>query len=162
MIQRLQTLYLLIVFILSIVSLFSTIAGYNAGGEEVANFGDFAFNTLKEPFTQLKTTGPWALGIIHVAVALISVITIMLFHKRVRQMRLTVFNIILLGGYLLVYAFFAWIYQQKLNEIPATLEVTFQAKLTAIYPLVSLILCVLAFRGIRKDEKLVRSLDRIR
>ena len=79
-------------------------------------------------------------------------------------MRLTTFNIILLCGYLVAYAFFAWIYQLKLEEVaPAgELKVSFQVRLTAIYPLVSVILCVLAFKGIRKDEKLVRSLERIR
>ncbi len=162
MIQRLQTLYLLIVFILCIVSLFSTIAGFNAGGEEVATFTNFSFYALKEPFTTVETSGPWALGVIQIVVAILSLVTIIMFTKRVKQMRLTVFNIILLIGYCITYAFFAWLYQQKLNEVQSQWDVDFQLKLTAIYPLVSVILCILAFRGIRKDEKLVRSLERIR
>jgi len=162
MIQRLQTLYLLIVFILSIVSLCSTIAGYNAGGEQIADFGNFSFNSVVEPFNKVQTTGPWALGTLQIVIALLAVITILNFNKRVLQMRLTIFNIILLFGYILIYALFAWLYQQKLNEVQSAFDVSFQVKLTAIYPLVSIILSFLAFRGIRKDEKLVRSLDRIR
>ena len=162
MIQRLQTLYLLIVFILCIVSLCSTIAGFNAGGEEVACFGNFGFHSFSEPFTNIDTSGPWALGVLLIVIALLSLYTIIMFHKRVLQMRLTVFNIVLLVGYILLYALYVWIYQQKLGEVESSLEVGFQMKLTAIYPLVSIILCILAFRGIRKDEKLVRSLERIR
>ena len=164
MIQRLQTLYLLIVFILCIVSLCSTIGGYNYGGEPIADFSNFTFKTLKDPFNNVNATGPWALGVIQIVVALLSLYTILKFNKRVLQMRLTIFNIVLLCGYLLAYAFFAWIYKQKLDEVVDSAEnhVSFLTKLTAIYPLVSVILCFLAFKGIRKDEKLVRSLERIR
>lgn len=164
MIQRLQTLYLLIVFILCVVSLFSTIGGYNMGGESIAVFSNFSFNTFDNAFNNVHAYGPWALGIVQIAVALISLYTILMFNKRILQMRLTTFNIILLCGYLVAYTFFAWIYQLKLEEVaPAgELKVSFQVRLTAIYPLVSVILCVLAFKGIRKDEKLVRSLERIR
>ena len=162
MIQRLQTLYLLIVIILSIVSLCSTIGLYNAGGEPVAEFSNFTFNPIVEPFTQMQAAGPWALGVILIAVIAIAAFTIVIFHKRVLQMRLTIFNMILLVGYILTYAFFTWVYQQKLSEIQAPFLPEFQLKLNAVYPLVSVILCFLAFRGIRRDEKLVRSLERIR
>lgn len=162
MIQRLQTLYLLIVIILSIVSLCSTIGLYNAGGEPVAEFSNFTFNPIAEPFTQMQAAGPWALGVILIAVIAIAAFTIVIFHKRVLQMRLTIFNMILLVGYILTYAFFTWVYQQKLSEIQAPFQPEFQLKLNAVYPLVSVILCFLAFRGIRRDEKLVRSLERIR
>ncbi len=77
-------------------------------------------------------------------------------------MRLTIFTMLLLVGYMLTYAFFAWLYQQKLGEIQATFQPEFQLRLNTVYPLVSVILCFLAFRGIRMDEKLVRSLERIR
>lgn len=162
MIQRLQTLYLLIVIILSIVSLCTTIGLYNAGGEPVAEFSNFSFTALAEPFTNLHAAGPWALGVILIAVILIAAFTIVNFHKRVLQMRLTVFCMILLIGYLLTYAFFAWLYQQKLNEIEAQFPAEFLFRLNAIWPIVSVILCFLAFKGIRRDEKLIRSLERIR
>lgn len=162
MIQRVQTLYLLIVIVLSVVSLCSTIAFYNAGGETVAEFSNFTFTALQDPFTKLQSAGPWALGVIHIAVIAIAAFTIVIFHKRVLQMRLTIFALILLIGYLIAYAFFSWLYQQKLNELNPQFPAEFQLKLTALYPLVSVILCFLAFRGIRRDEKLIQSLKRIR
>ena len=162
MIQRLQTLYLLIVIILSAVSLCSEIGLYNAGGQPVAEFSNFTFSALEEPYNQLACAGPWALAVIHFAVIAIAAFTIVIFHKRILQMRLTMFNMLLLIGYLLTYAFFSWVYQQKLNEIHAQFPVVFELRLNSIFPLVSIILCFLAYRGIRRDEKLVRSLERIR
>ena len=162
MIQRLQSLYLLIVFILAIVSLCSTIALYNAGGEPVADFTNFTFNTFADPFTKIQSAGPWALGVIQIVVAALAIFTILNFNKRVMQMRITTFNIILLIGYVAAYAFYAWLYQQKLMEVKDNFEPDFQLKLTAIYPVVSIILCILAFRGTKRDEKLIRSLERIR
>ena len=67
-----------------------------------------------------------------------------------------------LSPYVAAYAFYAWLYQQKLMEVKDNFEPDFQLKLTAIYPVVSIILCILAFRGIKRDEKLIRSLERIR
>lgn len=162
MIQRLQSLYLLIVFILCVVSLFTTVATFTAGGEAVAEFTNFSFATLAEPYTQIQSAGPWALGVLQIVVAALAIFTILKFNNRVLQMRLTVFIIILLIGYLLAYAFYAWVYQQKLNQVEAPLEVMYQLRLSALYPLISVILCILAYRGIRRDEKLVRSLDRLR
>ena len=139
MIQRVQSLYLLIVFILCVVSLFTTVAMYTAGGETVAEFTNFTFATFNEPFDKVQSAGPWALAVIQIVVAAIAIYTILNFNKRVLQMRLTVFNIILLVGYLLVYAFYAWVYQQKLNQVDAPLEVMYQLRLPALYPLISII-----------------------
>jgi amino acid permease len=110
----------------------------------------------------MQASGPWALGVILIAVIAIAAFTIVIFHKRVLQMRLTIFTMLLLIGYILAYVFYAWVYQQKLNEIQAAFQPEFQLRLNTVYPLVSVILCFLAFRGIRRDEKLIRSLERIR
>jgi hypothetical protein len=64
---------------------------------------------------------------------------------------------ILLLGWYAVYGFFAWHY---LGTFP--MEVTFKVTVKASLPFVSFILLYLAVRGIMKDEKLVRSLDRLR
>lgn len=162
MIQRLQTLYLLIVVILCVVSLCSQVGLYNSGGEPVAEFSNFGFKAFGQPYDKITSSGPWALGVIQIAVVLIALFTILIFNKRVLQMRLTMFNMLLLVGYIAAYAFYAWLYQQKLNEVGSSFDAQFQLKLIAVYPLVSVILCVLAYKGIKRDEKLVRSLERIR
>ncbi len=161
MIQRIQTVYLFIVCVLSLVSLFASVGSYVVNGEEVAEFGNFTFNTFGA-FAEYSSAGPWALGIILIVVAFLSIVTIMLYHKRMRQLRLTILTSILLVGYMMTYAFFAYVYNEKLLLFNPDQDVQFTFPLIACMPAVSLILNILAICGIRKDEAIVRSLDRIR
>lgn len=163
MIQRIQTVYLFIVCVLSLVCLCTDIGAYYANGAEVADFSNFTFNTYAN-FSAFHSSGPWALGILLIVVVFLSVMSIMLYRMRMRQLRLTIISSILLFGYILVYAFFAYIYSQKLVSIGIQPEevIIFKPLATACAPLISLILNILAIHGIRKDEALVRSLDRIR
>jgi hypothetical protein len=135
---------------------------YFVEGQLVAEFNNFSFHTFGDNYAQMQTTGPFALAVVLIAVTAISLYTIFLFNKRKTQMRLTVFNLILLVGYLAAYAFFAWLYQQKMIDAVQQSQPDFQLRLSAVYPLVSIILCVLGYKGIRKDEKLIQSLNRIR
>lgn len=162
MIQRIQTIYLAIVAILSSVSLFSVIARFTNGADTVAEFTNFSFSTLKEPFTAMTSTGPWALGCILILVILLTIATIFMFNHRMHQLRLTIFNTILLVGYVAVYGFFSWLYLNKLAVVDAKADVEFQLSAMAIFPVISIILNIMAIHNIRKDERLVRSLDRIR
>ena len=138
MIQRIQTVYLAIVAILSATVLFAKVGTYMVGAKMVAWFNNFVFNA--------DDTG---------------VESIMLFNFRMRQLRLTIFSTILLVGYVATYAFFAWLYQGKL-EAAGVEDVSYHLSFMALFPVVSIILNMLAIHGIRKDEALVRSLDRIR
>lgn len=161
MIQRIQSLYLLIVAILAVVGLTGPLALFVKNGNSVAEFNNFAFTKLDQSLNVAQPTGPWVLGVILIVVALISIVTIFFFNNRVRQMRMIVFNIILLIAYLAGYAFFAWIYTDGISEFYNE-QIEFSMKLAAIYPLVSIILSFLAFKGVKKDKKLIESLDRIR
>ena len=77
-----------------------------------------------------------------------------------RQLRLVIFNTILLVGYVGAYAFIVWFYLQQLAA--AHIDASFELALAVVWPVVCIILNCMAIRGIRKDEALVRSLDRIR
>lgn len=158
MIQRIQTVYLTIVAILSATVLFAKVGTYMVGAKMVAWFNNFVFNADD---TGVESAGPWALGVILILVILLSVVSIMLFNFRMRQLRLTIFSTILLVGYVATYAFFAWLYQGKL-EAAGVEDVSYHLSFMALFPVVSIILNLLAIHGIRKDEALVRSLDRIR
>lgn len=157
MIQRIQTVYLLITMTLCFASLFMTEAEYFVHGQVVASFGNFLFTGNK----LLHNGTTWALGTLLILVALIDSIAVLLFRFRMRQLRLVIFSTILLVGYVIVYAIYAWLYSQKL-QLETTHEVNFSPQLVALFPVVSIILHILAIHGIRKDEALVRSLDRLR
>jgi hypothetical protein len=74
-------------------------------------------------------------------------------------------------GYVAAYALFAFYYDLNLDMFASTayekgiegvMIPTFHLKFVAVFPVLSIILNCLAIQGIRKDEALVRSLDRIR
>ena len=79
-----------------------------------------------------------------------------------RQLRLTIVSTILLVGYVATYALFAYFYRENLALIQPNMDVVFNVRITGIFPVISIILNALAIHGIRKDEALVRSLDRLR
>ena len=79
---------------------------------------------------------------------------IFLFKKRMLQVRMIIFNALLLIGYYIAYGVFAFILAKEWG--------TFALGWSACLPAVALILDYLAFRAVMKDEMIVRSLDRLR
>jgi drug/metabolite transporter (DMT)-like permease len=98
----------------------------------------------------------WPVFILVLVTALLLFLNIFLYRKRKLQIRFCVYGIILAFGMIgLMYYFWVVIFRQ--------LEVdSYYLRIPLILPVVSIILTYLAFRGIRKDEILVRSLDKIR
>lgn len=154
MIQRIQTVYLALVAVLCTVCLCSTIGRFE--GDVEAMFTNFTFEGVSVP----GGTGPYALGIMLILVILLTVMSIFLFRHRMRQLRITIFTTILLVGYVGVYALMVWLYYQKLTLSGA--DVHYQLAIGAVYPVICIIFNCMAIHGIRKDEALVRSLDRLR
>ena len=171
MIQRIQTVYLALVLILSFVGLISTIGEWTVAESVVAHFSNFTFGAEGQ-FKELDSiSGPWCLGVLLIMVMFLTIMSIMLFRKRMRQLRLTIFSTILLVGYVAAYALFAYYYDLNIDlhamtayekGIEIAAQPTFHLKFVAVFPVLSIILNCLAIQGIRKDEALVRSLDRIR
>lgn len=166
MIQRIQTVYLALVLILSFVGTISTIGEWTVADASVAHFSNFTFGASGDYQALDTTSGPWCLGVLLIMVMFLSLMSIMLFRKRMRQLRLTIISTILLVGYVATYAVFAYYYhlnlEQLIPEATVQLPPTFHAKFVAVFPLLSIIFNCLAIQGIRKDEAIVRSLDRIR
>ncbi|MCL1973287.1 MAG: DUF4293 domain-containing protein [Bacteroidetes bacterium] len=133
MLQRIQTLYLLAAFAL-IILLLSFPLIYLPGAEKI-----FCHEVL--PLLVLA------------AIALFAQLsTIFLYKARMIQIRISVYNtIILIGlqGWILYFFFF--------DRIPGA---TFS--FTAVFPLIAAILTVLAIRYIGRDEAMIRSLNRLR
>lgn len=90
------------------------------------------------------------------ASTLLSFVTIFLYKKRKQQVSLTWLNILLCIG--LVF----WLYVGLNNFWSAYPENGGHIWLGLFFPVITVFLLLAALRGIRKDEKLVRSLDRLR
>ena len=151
MIQRIQSVYLLLVVALMAVTAFSPLLALRANDLSIVGMcaeGIFSKGELIKP--------TW--GVISVAglSALVAFINIFLFKKRKLQIKigmLTSFLIILF--YITVLAYF-YVYTNNNG-----LELS-SAYYGIILPFIALIFNLLAIRKVKSDEKLVRSLDRIR
>ena len=149
MIQRIQSVYLLVVTILMVICMCSPVGSIIASTNEISEFGNLCI-TLPDG---TKDYAPWALFAILLVVAALSFGTIFLFKKRMLQIRLTIFSSVMLIGYYL--ALVAYIFM--LAE-----ETIFSASWTICLPFAGIILNWLAIRGIGADEALVKAYDRLR
>lgn len=160
MIQRIQTVYMFVACVVCVICLCSEVGRFMSEGAQVAGFSNFTFNVSKD-FAGAASAGPWALSVLLIMSALLNLFAIMLFRKRMRQLRIVIFSSIFLVGYILVYAFFAYVFYSKMAMV-GTPELSFVPAVAACNPVIALILNYLAIHAIRKDEALVRSLDRLR
>ena len=158
MIQRVQSIYLFLAALTGLMTFFLSYAHFDADGAKVAEYAMFGvFNVQSE---MLEMTGPytfpvWIFGALAVIVPFIA---IFLYKNRPLQMRIARLATLVNLGYV-VYLFFA---------IDAINEQVFDNGLKVLHhagfymPVIALVFCFLGVRGIKKDEALVKSLDRIR
>ncbi len=144
MLQRVQTLYLLAVVGFMTALCFTPMATYVADGVEGA-FVAFDF---------------WWIGALFTLAALLPFVVIWLFKNRLLQVRLLCAELVLLVG---AQIFSLWYAIGFTKSVAALGELTMSSiKTPTFFPLVCIICVWLAIRAILKDERLVRSLDRIR
>lgn len=152
MLQRIQTLYLSIALLLMGLLNWLTL-GEIAVGEKIFSF------TMKGIID--IQTGQQMYGAIHLIIflciiLLVELVIIFSYKKRIRQMRMAIFNLILMLGFVLI----GWLFVK--SSANALGQGIYSLKLPLIFPFVAAILNYLAIRAIAKDELLVRSVDRIR
>ena len=155
MIQRIQTVYLILVVMLCMSGLFFPLITFIEGAAPVASMTNWVFILDGK----VDTFAPCALGVLMMLVILLSLMAIFLFHYRMRQIRLLVFTTILLVGYIGMEALGAWRFGEQLGGFSLS---SIHINITAIFPVLSVIFNCIAIHRIRRDEALVRSLDRIR
>lgn len=150
MIQRKQTIYLLLALAMLIVCLCLPIGKLTNSatlGADVAvyNIGLYTSNGINaHPILFVDI----------VVVATLSLINIFLYNKRKLQMRICVVNIILC---LVWYAYYAFMALSMFKGIGK-----FSMSFAVCLPFVAIILLVLARSGIKADEELIKSMSRIR
>jgi hypothetical protein len=134
MIQRIQTVWLFVVALLS------------AG---------LAFLPMVRSEVEASFSSAWVLDGEAGLVALLAVATIFLYKRRPLQIRCCY------GLLLLLLAWYASFFL-LIPETAGTAILSTAWNFPIFFPLISLVSDVLAIRAIQKDERLVRSLDRIR
>ena len=103
MLQRIQTVYLLLIVALTIATLFFPLAVLQAGNDLFAFDASGISTLMGEPELIYPTWGLFALA---ASIAIVALVTIFLFKRRILQIRLCVFNALLMLGF---YGFFAYL-----------------------------------------------------
>jgi hypothetical protein len=158
MIQRIQSIFLFVAFVAAITLFFYPIAGiysdlftYKFYVYELKNMvpGETSLFTFMTTFPLL---------LLNILVGLMAVSCIFLYKNRIRQAKIVRLAILLEIVFIaLVFFVYASIIDKNLHASPEYLE-----EAGVYFPLISLIFLILAYRFIIKDEKLVRSADRLR
>jgi hypothetical protein len=150
MLQRIQTVFLVLAAAAMLTASSTALTTFYFNSEIVVfeAMGIYVNDTLNE-----STWGLFALGLISSVLALS---TIFLYKNRILQIRLSIFNIILMIGFYLFFGFIT--YRVLLLD-----DIHFnKIGIGVIMPIIAIILTVLAIRKIGEDEALVQSLNRLR
>ena len=147
MIQRIQTVYLLIVAALLVATMCLPM------GYFTDSMGEHAFKALGiEIGGSYQST--WGLFGILVLSAMVALATIFLYKNRMLQIRMTIFNSLLLLGYYIAIVAFYFALSSDTNF--------FSVAWALCLPFIAIILNLLAIRSIGRDESMVKAADRLR
>lgn len=146
MIQRIQTIYLLIAAILMAVTAFSPLF---IVGSQVVNA-----MAIVEAGEVIKPT--WGIVSVAVLTSIVSLLAIFMFKNRKLQVKFV--NVAIVLGFFFYVTTLVYMLSYYDNFFGILSSVSFGV----ILPLCAIIFMFLAKGRIAKDEKLVRSLDRIR
>lgn len=149
MIQRKQTIYLVIAVALSLICLCSPIGRF--GGESLNTAMEYNL-WLTNLATGQKFFSTWPLFAILVLSTALGVCSIFMYHNRKAQSGVCTFAMMLLVGWYLVYAVLS-----KLLGMGV-----FSPSWQAFLPALSIVLYFMSRKAIIADERLVRAADRIR
>ena len=171
MIQRVQTLWLALAVLLSIAMFFFPLAIFSFHYKEFTIDGVYRLIPSQGSLTQ--TNIAWSSLITNVLVGIISLITIFLYSNRGLQRKVLAFAFLI--ALIEIALNYFWQMDAGLKEAvtaickgtPEIIQSTIDnAKATwgfgMFFPVAQLVFFVFALRGIRKDEAIVRSADRIR
>lgn len=162
MIQRKQTVYMFLAAIVSILLFFMPLASFN----DESSIMEFTIFGIQNPIENLSlsNTYTWPLVVLAVFMTVAPIITALLYKKRELQVRLCrlnmLVNIIFIG---LVFLY----YEKDILKVIAAVEgdeyqLDVAYFIGMVFPLINIVLEILAIRGIKKDIELLKSIDRLR
>ena len=154
MIQRIQSIYLLFVVLLAGFSFYLPTATLTAAENAtylISHKGIYLIQATEQVFQ----SPVWGITIFALLVPVIALITVFLFKNRKLQIKLIYVNIACILMYYASVAAYVITAAQRL-------QADWTLHFGVIIPLVCLILLILAISAIKKDEMLVKSLDRLR
>ncbi|MFP4288883.1 MAG: DUF4293 domain-containing protein [Bacteroidota bacterium] len=153
MLQRIQTVYLSFVFVFTLMFLFFPLGSIHLANEIIL-IKTWGLSTQANEIEYNSLPGYLALAL-SFFIMILTVFTIFKYKKRLLQIKLGKINIFLHVLMVVSYFFF-------LDNVKKGYEDSFSYGIAVVFPLLSMILILMANRSVKKDEELVRSADRIR
>ena len=156
MIQRIQSVYLFLAILAMAAMLLFPIAAFNLETPDFYVLEAFGLkNSLGET---VPVAANWSVVLLVVITILVLLLALLQYKDRKKQLKTLRFSYLILAG-TLVGLFF--LIKQNIAAVNLT-ELDLQYGPAYFMPIVAILLVFLAQRGIRKDEELVKSLDRLR
>lgn len=152
MIQRIQTIYLLVAVVLSVVCLCMQIGTFTEGGAAVYS----EYNLWVTGPTGVRQFVTWPLFAVLLLSAAIGLYAIFMYANRLLQARFCMFAMLLVVGWYILYVVYGGVLK------PGDGSAEFAPTWVGACPLVASVFYFLARRAIMADERLVRAADRIR
>ncbi len=158
MIQRKQTIYLLIAFIAMVLNFIFPIAEFiGSGGHQVEYYIYKVVDLTPGIKLDMDTSFFMASTAFAGLVAIGSLITIFLYKNRILQVKILRMLVLFILTHIALIFFFSIPNLEKITGNPVEYDYV-----GISMPLVAFLMLILAIKGILSDERLVRSADRLR
>lgn len=156
MIQRVQSIYLILIFVLVGVMSFLPLVIFQTS-DHIFYMNLFYFEGVEHLSFAVDLPNIWPIAAFAIVLALLSVYSLFRFQNRKQQMMLNMINMLVNFGLLISIFLYA-------DSVASFADVKGEViyDVAAYFPIVTVLLLILANRNIRKDEKMVKQSDRLR
>lgn len=150
MLQRVQTLFLLLASAAMLIASMSPLAIFLYNGDKAV------FEALGVYLDGQLNDSTWGLFVIGAVSSVLALFTVFLYKKRMLQIRFSIFNLVLMVGFYLYFGFIVY-------TLASVETLQFQkVGVGIIMPVIAIIFTILAIRRIGADEAMIRSFNRLR
>jgi hypothetical protein len=157
MIQRIQTIFLILVILLGVIAFLFPIMSFTGEG---LTYTMNLYKTIAENDMSNILSKNMGVGAMQGIVQLVALVAILLFKNRSLQIKIGKLIILLIAFQIAAIVMYSDTIKSLMDVSPEDVVISF--KFGAVLPVISLICAYLAVYFIRKDDKLVRSADRLR
>jgi 4-amino-4-deoxy-L-arabinose transferase-like glycosyltransferase len=154
MIQRIQSVYLLLTTLLSVLFLSGNVLVFSEGVNKIA-ISAFSINKIIEDAGSVQVVSVIPFSVLLFAIPFISFVAIFLYMKRRVQMKVVLVLIFLIIALIAALVYFS-------IDISGKYNASLVPGIKLVLPVLMLVFSALAYRGVRNDEAIVKSYDRLR
>lgn len=161
MIQRIQTLYFLLALVALTIMFFVPYIVINEPNGVIA-FKPFIVNAISIDGVSEKIFSTIYMGILLAITVIVIFLTTFAYRHRMFQIRMSLASLMAQFGIICFIIYYTVKAQNILSTMGQEPQWHIQYSIVIVLPIVSMIFTYLGYKGVIKDEAIIRSLDRIR